>query len=103
MSSLIIFALVVVDMNKMKDYTIGSISDTVAVMTLSQTQLIDGCGELPSILDLMAPACRSEKSDAINAGDIAYLKALYTIDLRQDVFLQRAEIENIMMQEFARR
>jgi hypothetical protein len=84
-------------------YPIGSISDYVAMATLSQTRIIDGCGELPSILDLMAPDCKSEKSEAITGGDMAYLRALYSIDMRKELFLQRAEIESRMMQEFAGR
>jgi hypothetical protein len=87
-----------VDTNKVTDYPIGSISDYVAMATLSQTRIIDGCGELPSILDLMAPDCKSEKSEAITGGDMAYLRALYSIDMRKELFLQRAEIESRMMQ-----
>ena len=102
-SSHILFVLVVIDTNKVTDYPIGSISDYVAMATLSQTRIIDGCGELPSILDLMAPDCKSEKSEAITGGDMAYLRALYSIDMRKELFLQRAEIENRMMQEFAGR
>jgi hypothetical protein len=102
-SSFIIFALVVIDTNKVAGYTIGSISDYIAMVALSQTRLIDGCGELPSILDLMAPACKSAMSDSITGADIAYLRALYRINQRQDLFLQRAAIENIMMREFTSR
>jgi hypothetical protein len=102
LSSYIVFALVVVDTNKVTGYPIGPISDYIAMLSLSQTRLIDGCGELPSILDLMAPAC-SGKSDSITAGDIAYLRALYTIYLDQDVRQQRSSIEAAMRSEFARR
>jgi hypothetical protein len=99
MSTYIFFTLVVVDTTKVVGYPIGPIADYVAMMTLSQTRLVDSCGRLPSILDLMAPECKS-LSDSITAGDMAYLKALYAIDMRRDVVLERAAIENRMMQEF---
>jgi hypothetical protein len=102
-SSYIVFVLVVVDTKKVTDFTIGSLSDLIAMMALSQSRIIDGCGELPSILDLMAPDCKSEKSDSITGGDIAYLKALYLIDSRKELFMQRSAIEDIMMQQFKAR
>ena len=102
MESFIVFVLVVVDSKKITDYTIGSISDYIAMMALSQMQLTDGCGELPSILDLMTPACRAATADSITAGDIAYLKALYSIDLAHDVSMQRSSIEDMMMRDLKR-
>jgi hypothetical protein len=70
-SSHFIFVLVVVNTNHIADYTIGSLSDYIGLLSLPQIQLIDGCGELPSILDLMAAACKLEKSDSITGGGIA--------------------------------
>jgi len=102
MESFIVFALVVVDTKKITDYTIGAISDYIAMMALSQMRLTDGCGELPSILDLMTPTCRSATADSITAGDIAYLKALYSIDLGHDVSMQRSSIEDMMMRDLKR-
>jgi hypothetical protein len=55
--SYIVFTLVVVDGKKILDYPIGSISDYIAMIVLSQVRLNDTCGELPSILDLMATGC----------------------------------------------
>ncbi len=97
MSSLIQFALVVIDIKKVDGYTIGSISDYVAMVTLSQTRFGDGCGELPSILDLLAPDCGAPKSDSITAGDLAYLRALYMVRLDQAIGPQRVSIEDAMM------
>jgi hypothetical protein len=90
--------MVVVDTTKVTGYTIGSISDYIAMVTLQQTQLTDGCGGLPSILDLMAASCDHAAADAITAGDIAYLKALYHIDMAHGLGLQRSAIEDIMTQ-----
>jgi hypothetical protein len=101
LSSFIVFTLVVVDTNKVTGYGIGSISDYIAMVTLAQIRLADGCGRLPSILDLMAAACAPPRSDAITGGDIAYLKALYTVGLARDIRQQRDAIEIMMKQEFA--
>jgi len=100
LKSHIMSALVVIDTNKVVGYPIGSISDYIAMVTLQQTRLIDGCGELPSILDLMAPACGSERSDSITSGDLAYLRALYTVNIARDIRQQRAAIAGVMYREF---
>jgi hypothetical protein len=94
---------VVIDTNKVVGYSIGSISDYIAMVTLQQTRLIDGCGELPSVLDLMASACDSERSESITAGDLAYLRALYTIGIAREIRQQRAAIAGVMYREFATR
>lgn len=97
--SWIVFALVVVDTTKVTGYAIGSISDYIAMVTLQQTQLTDGCGGLPSILDLMSPSCDHAAAEAITAGDIAYLKSLYQIDMAHGLAMQRSAIEDIMTQQ----
>jgi hypothetical protein len=42
--SYILITLVVVDGNKVLGYPIGAVSDYIAMVTLSQMQLSDGCG-----------------------------------------------------------
>jgi len=71
--SSIIFVLIVVNTNEVTDHPIGAISDYIAVLALTKPRLLDGCGRLPSIFDLMASACTTEKTDSITAGDLAYL------------------------------
>lgn len=99
--SYILSTLVVVDGNKVLGYPIGSISDYIAMLTLSQMRLTDGCGVLPSILDLMATACTREKSQSITAADLAYLKALNTVGQEVDYSMQKMAIEVKMRQQFA--
>ena len=101
--SSIIFVLVVVDTSKVVDYPIGAISDYIAVLALTKPRLLDGCGKLPSIFDLMASACKTEKADSITAGDVAYLRALYKIYPEQTLRLQQSAIANIMLDEFKAR
>jgi hypothetical protein len=82
-------------------YTIGSISDYIAMLILQQARLMDGCAQLPSILDLMASACGTERSDSITAGDLAYLRALYTVNIARELLQQRAAISGLMFRELA--
>ena len=101
MESFIVFTLVVIDTKSIVDYPVGSIADYIGMMVLAQTQIGEDCGGLPSILELMTPKCRGTAPDSITAGDVAYLKALYSIDLAHDVAMQRSSIEDVMMRSFA--
>jgi hypothetical protein len=104
LSSLLVHVLVVADTVKVTGYTIGSISDYLAMLVLSQTQSSDTCGPLPSILDLMAANCdKRERPDAVTAGDLAFLRALYSMDLREKYALQEGDILNNMMKQFKTR
>jgi hypothetical protein len=47
----------------------------------------------------MTPKCGTAP-DSITAGDVAYLKALYSIELAHDVAMQRSSIEDLMMRSF---
>ena len=100
-NSLLVHALVIVDTKGVAGYAIGSISDYLALLVLSQTQSPDTCGPLPSILDLMASHCEGpDKPEAVTAGDLAFLRALYSMDLRESLSLETGDIQNAMMREF---
>ena len=98
-----LFTLVVVDGRKVLGYPLSAISDYIAMLTLSQVRLSDGCGELPSILDLMATACTREKSQSITAADLAYLRALNTVGQEVDYFMQTVDIEAKMKKQLVSR
>jgi hypothetical protein len=100
MESFIVFTLVVIDTKTIVNYPVGSIADYIGVMVLAQTQIAEDCGGLPSILELMTPKCQATAPDSITAGDVAYLTALYSIDLAHDVAMQRSSIEDLMMRSF---
>jgi hypothetical protein len=103
-SSQIVSALIVVDANKVNGMTIGSVSDYLAVLTLSQAKSPDTCSQLPSIMDLMASTCDNrDKVTQVTAGDLAFLRALYKANLEQPLNLETSDIENNMMRQFARR
>jgi hypothetical protein len=93
--------ILVVDTAKVVGYTIGSIADYVAVLTLSVVQSPDNCDQLPSILDLMSSSCGTrERPAGITAGDLAFLKALYYKNTGLGQSLSRADIHDNMMRQF---
>ncbi len=93
--------ILVIDTTKVVGYTIGSIADYLAMLTLSVAQSPDHCDPLPSILDLMSASCSTrEKPTAITAGDLAFLKALYYKNTGLGPSLSRAEINGNMLRQF---
>jgi len=103
-SSWIVHVLVIVDSKKVAGYTIGSISDYIAMLVLAQGSSLDTCDELPSITDLLASSCdQRQRAETLTAGDIAYLKGLYSANLELISSLERSHIHNRMMQELERR
>jgi hypothetical protein len=97
----IAIVIMVVDTTKLASYSIGTIADYVAMLTLSVVQSPDHCDPLPSILDVMAPSCDArEKPMAITAGDLAFLTALYGGKSGLGPSLSRDEIADKMMRQF---
>jgi|HubBroStandDraft_4_1064222.scaffolds.fasta_scaffold06625_6 hypothetical protein len=93
--------ILIVDTTKVVGYTIGTIADYLAMLSLSVVQLPDHCDPLPSILDLMSSTCGTrEMPVAITAGDLAFLKALYYRNTGLGPSLSRAAIQDNMMQQF---
>lgn len=93
--------ILVIDTTKVVGDTIGTISDYLAMLTLSVAQSPDHCDPLPSILDLMSSSCSTRASPtAITAGDIAFLKALYYRNTGLGPSLSRAAIQDNMMRQF---
>jgi hypothetical protein len=93
--------ILVVDTSRVAGYSIGAISDYLAMLTLSVVQSPDHCDSLPSILDLMSSACAErEMPSAITAGDLAFLKALYYKNTGLGPSLSRNQIEDNMIRQF---
>jgi hypothetical protein len=93
--------ILVVETTKVADYSIGAISDYLAMLTLSVVQSPDHCDELPSILDLMSSGCAArETPTTITAGDLAFLKALYYKNTGLGPSLSRNQIEDNMLRQF---
>jgi hypothetical protein len=93
--------ILVVDTSKLSGYSVGTIADYAAMLTLSLIQLPDHCDPLPSILDVMSPSCAPrEKPKTMTAGDLAFLKALYSRSWAYGSTPARADIEYSMTQQF---
>jgi len=98
----IIGAVFVVDTTKVVGYTIGSVADYIAVLTMSVNQSPDHCDPLPSILDLMSSNCSAREEPAgVTAGDVAFLKALYYHNNGLGPSLSRADMQLNMLRQFS--
>jgi hypothetical protein len=93
--------ILVVDTTKVVSYSVGTIADYLAMLTLSVAQSPDHCDPLPSILDLMSSSCGArEMPTGITAGDLAFLKALYYKNTGLGPSLSRSSIEDNMAEQF---
>jgi hypothetical protein len=89
--------LIVVDAPAIEGRQIGPIADYIALLALSQPKSLDACGALSSILDLMADTCSGQSEPgAWTDSDIAYLTALYKVDLSTVMGLETANIATQM-------
>ena len=88
----------------MNGYEIGRVADYIAMLAISQTETLDACHALQSITNLMSPECdASVKATAITSGDLAYLRALYSMNPDHSLALQRFEIAHSMRDGLAGR
>ena len=66
---------VVVDLSKVAGREIGTIADYVAMLTLSQTDALATCRNMPSITNLLIPDCDANlKTAALSGADLAFLR-----------------------------
>jgi hypothetical protein len=72
-------ALIVVDTAKLPEQDMVPLSDYIAVLALAQIGSLDDCRPLPSITNMLVPACE-RKAANITAYDLAYLNGLYGMD-----------------------
>ncbi len=96
--------ILLVDTTKVFGYTMGTIADYLAMLTLSMVQSPDYCDPLPSILDTFSLSCGARaRPTAITAGDLAFLKALYYLNTGLGEALSRDAIEDNMRRQFKHR
>ncbi|HMH64656.1 MAG TPA: hypothetical protein VK515_03675 [Rhizomicrobium sp.] len=91
LSSELYRVFIVAEPAKLLDYEIGTLSDYIAMLALSQIQPPDSCQDLPSILNLLVPGC-SRTAKALTSGDIAYLRGLYKISAGATFGVQQDEL-----------
>jgi hypothetical protein len=83
--------IIVVDPNTLVDYEIGSLADYIAMLALTQSNALDTCQQLPSIVNMLAAGCE-RKPDALTDNDLAYLRGLYKMNTDRTWRSQRDEI-----------
>ena len=96
--------ILVVDTTRAAGYTIATLADALAMLTLSVAQSPDHCDPLPSILDVMSSSCGTREQPAtMTAGDLAFLKALYYLNTGLGPSLSRSQIQDNMTRQLAQR
>jgi hypothetical protein len=98
LASELVHVLVIVDTRKVAGDSLRSIADYVAMLTLTRIGSLDGCSELPSIMDLLSSGCDArDKPQALTDADTAYLKALYSSGLEMNLNIEQADMRDRMV------
>jgi len=89
--------LVVADTSKIVGRNLGAVGDYIAVLALTRAKDQGGCRDLPSITELFSPDC-ADSSIVLQAtaGDLAYLRGLYSVNPTLYGDLQQGSIASEM-------
>ena len=88
--------LVIVDSREVAGHSLGQVADYIAMLVLTRTS-VDGCSELPSIVDMLSADCADRAPpDALTEADISFLKALYASNLEMNINVARGEMRDQM-------
>jgi hypothetical protein len=73
---------VVVDNKFLGDHSLGLVADYLVMVALAEPNSLDGCNELPSVIDLFARSgCPGRDApDGLTPADASFLTALYSAD-----------------------
>jgi hypothetical protein len=97
LTSELLHVLVVADSNAVSSHSVAAISDYIAILTLTRLSSLDGCNELPSIVDLFSAGCGARPGpDAITPADTAFLRALYAGALEANLNIELGEMGHRM-------
>jgi hypothetical protein len=91
--------LIIVDSAQTTRYPLKSVADYLTMLSLTRMAQLDQCAPLSSITDLFANGCRTPVADSLTAADRAYLTALYSADLEQNLNLERGQVHEEMMKK----
>jgi hypothetical protein len=77
---------------------LGAVADYMAMLVLTKPLSLDGCGALPSVIDLFAttPCSGRDPPDGLTPSDAAYLTALYKADLEAVRQFEESDIADRM-------
>lgn len=87
--------VIVADTGKLLGTELGTVSDYIAMLTLTQLQAPQTCQALPSIVNLLADGCE-RKVNALTQNDIAYLRGLYWVNPDLNGRIQRISVTDRM-------
>jgi hypothetical protein len=91
--------LIIADSGQVAGYSLRSIADYAAMLSLTRMAQLENCAPLSSITDLLANGCTTPAADALTAADRAYLKALYTANLEKNLNVERGDLHEQMMRQ----
>jgi hypothetical protein len=89
--------LVIVDSKAVAKHSLRSISDYIALLTLTRIESPNSCNGLSSILTLFDTEC-GQPPAAMTSADSAYLKALYSADLDMNLNVEQSDLHRRMLQ-----
>jgi hypothetical protein len=92
--SLFANVFIVVDSRLLGTNSLNVIADYLTLVALADPGSLDGCNDLPSVLDVLAKvACPGrEAPDGLTPADAAYLTALYAADHEGKAWAEQGEI-----------
>jgi hypothetical protein len=83
--------IVTADPGALLEQEMGTLGDHIAMLALAQTEPLQECGALPSILNLFTPGC-AEPPTGMTVNDEGYLRGLYSMDAAAIIQAQRAQM-----------
>ena len=89
--------IIAVDINKVGQQDLDSVSDYIALLALTQPASLDICPPLSSIVSLLAKDCEGHTSRLTNS-DMTYLQGLYKMNPEMAAGIQQRQIANQMVQ-----
>jgi len=89
--------IIAVDISKVGQQELDSVSDYIALLALTQPASLDICPPLSSIISLLAKDCDGHTSRLTNS-DMSYLQGLYKMNPEMTAGVQQREIANQMVQ-----
>ena len=92
MKSRFAFALIVVEAGRIAGKPIGAVADEIAMTALSRAGPREGCSPLPTVMDLLDPACPPSDT-GLTPYDEAFLKALYAPHETEILYYERRDLE----------
>ena len=89
----LIHVMVVADLTKVTGIELSAVADDIALLSLAQTISFEVCQPVASIANLTAPGCAPAlQTLALSDSDLAYLRALYSVDPHDSLIQQQGKI-----------